>query len=207
MQKFKGDDLENKMIAVCQSVFDDLSAQKDLFFNEAYYSGPLGDILWTDGRAPLSQTIKQDVFRDAFQIIFEEFRHAGTFEAYMAIFDQIFGPQCEVEFTVPAPGKLEMDIIVEGFMLDDIINQDGDSLITQSGVDHIVSKTRSGTVNDIAIVGVLVGGIETLYELITEDGDNILFQFVKGFKTQYELEQMLFEFVPAGIFTTVTLTI
>ncbi len=206
MQKFKGDATELKMIECAKSLFDDLSAEKTTFFEQCYSAGPLGDILWTDERAPLSQTIKQDVFRDAFQAIFEEYRHSGTFESYNAIFDQIFGTQCEVEFTVPAPGKLNIDIVAGGFSIDDIIDDVGDSLITQDGVDHIITKSRS-TSSDFAIVSTFIAGVETIYELVDSDGDNILFQFVKGFKTPYELEQMLFEFVPAGIFTTVTLTI
>ncbi len=207
MQKFKGDALETKMIEVAKSIFDDLSAEKTAFFEQCYSSGPLGDILWTDERAPLSQTIKLDVFRDAFQTIFEEYRHAGTFDSYLAIFDQIFGIQAEVEFIIPGPGKLDMNIVVPGFSLDDIIDDAADSLITQDGVDHIQVKTRNSGEESFAMVRTFIAGVETLYELVDSDGDNILFQFVKGFKTQYELEQMLFEFVPAGIFTTVSLTL
>ena len=38
-------------------------------------------------------------------------------------------------------------------------------------------------------------------------GNNIVFQTIKGFTSQYELEQMLFEMVPAGIYTEITLSL
>jgi hypothetical protein len=45
------------------------------------------------------------------------------------------------------------------------------------------------------------------YNVITQDGvDQIVFQSIQGFTTQYELERMLFEMVPAGIFTDIDLT-
>ncbi len=206
MQKFKGDDVENKYIAVGEPVFDALSAEKDAFEEGAYFSGPLGDILWTDERAPLAQTIKQDIFRDAFQEIFVQYQYAGTFESYLAIFRQIFGPQVDVMFTVPDPGKLTIVIVAQGFTIDDIIDDVGDSLIDDVS-DHLVSKTKNAIDFYLAIVRQFEGDVLVNYELIDSDGDNIIFQYAKGFKTQYELEQMLFEFVPAGIFTTVTLTL
>ncbi len=207
MQKFKGDDTENKFINAGVPAFDLIDAEQDAFEAGAYDAAPLGDILWTDERAPLAQTIKQEIFRDAFQEIFLQFKVAGTFESYIAIFKKVFGNQVDVNFTVPAPGKLTMAVTVQGFSLDDIIDDDSDSIITQDGVDHIVVKTRNAVDLAIALVREFVDGMSVYYELIDSDGDNIGFQFIKGFKTPYELEQMLFEFVPAGIFTTITLTI
>lgn len=45
------------------------------------------------------------------------------------------------------------------------------------------------------------------FEITDHTGDPILLQTVKGFQSQAELERMLFEMVPAGIFTNISLTI
>jgi hypothetical protein len=82
-----------------------------------------------------------------------------------------------VDFTVPAPGKLNIDIEAAGVELADFISR------------YIEDNTY------------------LFDEVIDDEGDNIVFQSVKGFQSQYELEQMLFEMVPAGIFTTISLTI
>ena len=37
--------------------------------------------------------------------------------------------------------------------------------------------------------------------------DNIVFETVIGFQTPYELEQMLYEMVPYGIYTEISLTL
>lgn len=207
MQNYKGDATELKMIACAQSVFAAVSAERDAFFAGAYDAGPLGDILWTDKLAPLTNAIKKEYFRTSFQTIFETFVVGGTFESYVEIFKKIFGDQVGVNFTVPAPGKLEIDIIVAGYSESNLVTQDGDEIITQTGGFNIEVKTKNaGTFAD-AIVREVIDDLTYLYTLVDQDGDPIGFQVLLGFKSEYEVEQMLFELVPAGIYTTITLTL
>lgn len=178
MQAFKDNDLkEQKVVAAGSPPFDLKGLDLDQFFTGCYSAYPLGDLIWEDGRSPLSNAILQSIFRESFPEIFDAFVVAGSFESYLTVFRKIFGDDVEVTFTVPAPGKLNIDIVAAGFELTNFISR---------------------TIVDNAFV---------FDNIVTQDGDQIVFQTIKGFQTQYELEQMLHEMVPAGIFTEITLTV
>jgi hypothetical protein len=180
MQFFKGDDREKQFYESGKVIMDDLSAAKDDFLAGAYSAAPLGDLLWDDMRAPLSRAIKKAIFRDAFTAIFDAFVVAGTFESYLTVFREIFGSDVEVTFTVPAAGKLNIDIVSTDLVLYDFVAR---NIVDEAYVfDNVVYYDGDGT-------------------------DDIEFRAVKGFQSQYELEQMLFELVPGGIFTTISLTL
>lgn len=178
MQHFKGDETELKFEGSASTVLDELSLQKDLFFSGAYSAAPLGDVLYTAGRTPLSNAIVKSIFRTSFNEIFESFKVAGSFESYISVFKKIFGVTADIQFTIPGPGKLIIDIIATEIVLDNLAPR------------YIVENTY------------------ILDHLVTQDGvDKIMLQSIKGFQSQYELEQMLFEMVPAGIFTEINLTL
>lgn len=80
-------------------------------------------------------------------------------------------------FTVPAVGRLQIDIVADSVVLENFISRD------------------------------IVDDAYVYDTMITQGGDNIVFQSVKGYETQEELEQMLFEMVPDGIFAEITLTL
>lgn len=176
-QFYKGDPQELKFYNSLKTAFDTVAAQKDLFWEGAYTTYALGDMIYDSGRAPLTNAIVRDIFREAFPEIVEAFIEVGTFEAYLSVFRKIFGDDVVVTFTVPAPGKLGIDIVATGLDISDFVAR------YISGNDYYFD------------------------EVVDEVGDNIAFQGVKGFQTQYEVEQMLFEMVPDGIFTTISLTI
>lgn len=178
MQKFKENDAtEQKFIDAGAPAFDAIDLGKDEFFEEAFSCFSLGDILSENDLAPLSNAIAQSIFREAFKEIFDAFVAGGTFDAYYTVFQKIFGEGVDVTFTVPAPGKLEIDIVAEGFEISNFVAR------------SIVSNAY-------------------VFDTVVDDvDDNIVFQTIKGFQSEYELEQMLFEMVPGGIFTTITLTI
>lgn len=177
MQYFKGDELELKIIACAELIANQISDQKTLFFDNAYESYPLGDVIFDTGRSPLSNAIPRTIFRESFNTIFQSFTVAGSFESYMTVFTKIFGDTVEVTFTVPNPGELNIDIVADGVLISDFVARyiSGDSYVFDNVVD--------------------------------DEDDQIVFQTVKGFESQYELEQMLKEMVPAGIFTEITLTL
>lgn len=178
MQYFKGDALEIKFLEAAKGLLDTLSGQKDAFFSGAYSTGPLGDVIYNSNLSPLSKAIKSDIFRNSFNQIFEGFTVAGSFESYLLVFRKIFGESTTIDFTVPAPGKLWIDIVADDPETSNLVSRYisnnqyvFDTLIDQSGLDEIMVQT------------------------------------FKGFQSQYELEQMLFEMVPAGIYTEITLTL
>ena len=177
MQLYKGDATELKFDAAGEPIMSELSLQKELFFEGAYSAAPLGDLIFDDLRSPLSNAIAKDIFRIAFSEIFEAFVQVGTFEAYLTVFRKIFGEDVDVTFTVPAPGKLLIDILANEVELTDFIAR---------------------YIEDNAYI---------LDEVIDDEGDNIAFQSIKGFTSEYELNQMLFEMVPDGIYTEITLAL
>lgn len=178
MQNFKGDADELKFKAGAADAFDTIDLLKDTFFDECFECFKLGEVIWDSGRSPLSNAIERAIFRESFPEIFDAFVAGGTFEAYLTVFAKIFGEDASVEFTVPAPGKLEINIEADGVELSEFIAR------------YISSNAY------------------VLDTIITQDAvDTIVFQTIKGFQSEYELEQMLFEMVPGGIFTTITLTL
>lgn len=176
-QFFKGDDTEKKYYESGRTISEVLSGQKTEFFDQAYGCFVLGELLCDNDYSPLANAIPREIFRESFETIFDSFLVAGTFEAYLTVFRNVFGDAVEVEFTIPAPGKLQIDIVATG----------------------------------LAIYGMTVREIiDDAYEyftLVDDEDDRIVLQAVKGFESQYELEQMLFEMVPAGIFTEISLTV
>lgn len=177
MQYFKGDATEIKFDLSAKPILEQLSSQKDLFFDDAYNCFILGEVLYDSERAPLTTAIDRDVFRELFATIFEAFIVAGTFESYISVFKNIFGDDVVVQFTVPAPGKLEIEIEATG----------------------VLAATR--------LAREIIDGTYVYYERVTVDGDTRVASVPKGFETEYEAEQMLFELVPGGIWTTISLTI
>ena len=176
-QFYKGDATEQKFFNSANPVLLSLENGKDQFFDEAYTCFVLGEILYDSNRAPLANAIPRDIFRESFATIFDYFIEAGSFESYLSVFRNVFGEDVEVTFTVPGPGRLEIDIVATGLA---------------------VYRFKVRQIENDAFA---------FYNIKTRDGDLMAFRAVKGFETQEELEQMLFEMVPAGIYTEVTLTV
>lgn len=177
MQYFKGDATELKYYNAGKDISDNLSDQKDTFFDEAFGCFVLGEVLWDGEFSPLANAMKRDVFRSSFEAIFEAFVVAGSLESYITVFKKIFGDDVDIEFTVPAPGKLEIVIIASGTATSDFVAR----YLEES---------------------------EYFFDTIIDDeGDTIVFQTIQGIESQFELEQMLFELVPGGIYTEISLTV
>lgn len=165
------------MAASADSILDFAGEQKDDFFDGAYSCFVLGELLYDSARAPLANAIDRVIFRELFSTIFDAFIVAGTFESYISIFQNIFGDDVDVQFTVPAAGRLQIEVQATG----------------------VLEATR--------LSREIVSGVYVYSDRITTENENRVASIPKGFQTEYEAEQMLFEFVPGGIFTEITLTI
>jgi len=178
MQAFKGGAEEEKFYLIIKAASDVLNESKDDFWEGAYTTAALGDMIYESNRAPLTNAIRKEIFRLAFSEIFNQsFVQVGTFEAYITVFKKIFGDDVVIEFVVPAAGKLNINIEAEGVELN--------NFVAREIVDNSYEYNK----------------------VTTQAGEYLLFQSIKGFTSQYELERMLFEMVPAGIFTTINLTL
>ena len=177
MQYFKGDATELKFYESGKTLMDEVSLAKDEFFDDAYLCQVFGDLIFDMGISPLSNAIPKAIFRESYPELVDSFVLVGTFESYLEVFQKIFGESVNVTFTVPGPGQLEIDIIAEGIELSEFVAR------------YIQNNQYF------------------FDEIIDDESDNIVFQTIKGFQSQYELERMLFEMVPAGIATTISLTL
>lgn len=183
MQYFKGDATELKFIASGTPIDDALSLQKQHFFEDCFECFILGEMLYDNNLSPLANAIPREIFRETFFTVFESFLVAGSFESYLTVFRKIFGDDVEVEFTVPGPGRLEIEI-------------------TAAGVELSIFAARNIESNQY-----VYNDVEVVDNPPIDPPDLLAFQTIKGFTSQYELEQMLYEMVPAGIYTVITLNL
>lgn len=176
-QNFKGDETELKFEGSASPTLDDIALQLDTFHSDAYNCQAFGDIIYEGERSPLANAITQDIFRASFNEVFQNFLVAGSFESYLAVFAKIFGEDADVTFTVPASGKLQIAIVADEVELSPFLAR-------------------------------LIQNNQYVYEAVEDNlGNDIEFQAIKGFQSQYELEQMLYEMVPDGIYTEISLTL
>jgi hypothetical protein len=176
IEYFKGDETELKYFNSAEPISDTLLDQLILFFDDCYNCEELGSVLYDNKLSPLANAIKKQVYLESFPTIWENFKVAGTFESYLEVFQKIFGDTVDVEFTVPGPGQLEIDITAEN-------------------------------VQEFNFAARYIEDNEYLYdEIIDDEDDNIVLRNYKGLESEYELNKMLTEMVPAGIDITITLS-
>lgn len=178
LQPFKANDTnEAVMRDIALPTLEDLGNERDTFYNECWESYLLGDILYELIRDPMSGVITQDVYRQSFPAIHELFTAPGTFEFYLSVFRSIWGENVDVEFVVPGPGQLTINLDVLDFEL---------------GLFAARKIVDSGYIRDL---------------VVTEDGDNIVFQGSKGIKTQKQANALIYEISMHGVYTIINLTL
>lgn len=176
VQYFKGTEDEKNVDEAGRRAFDLVSQQQTLFYDDAYNNFLLGELIYDLEASPLSNAIRRDIFIETFNALFSNFQVAGSFESYIEVFKRIFGDDVGITFTVPGPGRLQILIEANGLQISNLVTR------------------------------YLVGDEYVFDYLVDREGDRISVQTVKGIESQYELELMLNEMVPAGVFTEITLT-
>lgn len=156
--------------------FDVVEAALDEFEQGGKTCEPFLLMLYDSGRMPFSERIPRETFAAFFREALERFPFTGTFEAYIFILEKIFGEGSSVLFQVPAPGKLEM----------------------------LVNAASSIEFNFIVKEFVLGSGVES--NLVDSDGSQITFRGISGIDSEYKLNLLLAEMIPAGIYPDVTLS-
>ena len=178
LQAFKENDaLETRVRDVALPTLELLGNERDLFYEGAYTAFPLGGVLYDLMRSPLAGVIFRENFIISFFAIHASFVRPGVFEFYLEIFRTIWGEDVEVEFTVPNPGVLLINISALSIQLFDFAAR------------RIVSNAY---VYD---------------EIIDEDGDTIVFQVSVGIRTQSEVDALINEISPQGVYIEATLTL
>lgn len=176
MQNYKGDANELKMQAVTNPVFDLQAVAQDDFMANGYQSTPFLLMLYDEGRAPFSDRILRDTFVSFVKEALANFPFTGTAECYLSILRSIFGESTEVRFEIPAAGKLSIDVIA---------------------VDNLFFGFQCAELDEDT--GELV-----LFDMVDELDNNLDFRIVPGIESASELELLLSEIIPMGIFSDVT---
>ena len=166
---------DKKVDEAGKPAFDMINFQQDEFYADAYNCYAFGALMYDNARSPLTNAIEREIFLNTFNEIFGAFIQVGTFESYLTVFRKIFGDDVAVEFIVPSAGVLNINI------------QANSTQLSQAIVRQILDNEYH------------------YFNLQTHDDDNIKFQTFKGIESQYELELLLNELIPAGIHSVVTL--
>lgn len=174
---FKGDALEVQVFEAMEPTLLQIGLSLDDCFENIYESEPLGAFLWDEGRVPLTNAIRRDIFIGCFKQIFEAWTFCGTPEAYLTVFRKIFGDDAVIEFTIEGPGHISIDVTTDSVTLSPFIARR------------------------------IVDNAYVFDNVVDDEGDNICFQTVLGIETSYELSKVVFSMQPNGIFTEVSLTI
>lgn len=154
MQYFKGDDVEIKLSGSAQVVFQNLQTELTAWFNDAYNSAGLGAILYDRNLVPLSQTIARDVFIKNYGEILRRWEYVGSFESYLYVFMQIFGPKTQITFERLRPGALKIYIVTDQTGFINWLSQKAQEIRTQSG-QPLMFKQVLGIENFYEVQGVL----------------------------------------------------
>lgn len=178
LQRFKESDTkELQVINAAIAPIDEIGYDLDDFFDGAFKSFGLGEVLYDLDRDPMSGVITRDTFRKSYWAIHNLFTKPGTFEYYLEVFRSIWGDSVEIEFEVPSPGILNINASV----LD---------------VEEFVLIARE--IEDNAYV----------YSPIIEyGGDRLTVRDKTGIKSQSEIDALMNEITPNGIFVTTTLVL
>lgn len=177
-QLFKtNDERDQKILAAVQPIMALIGSGRDDFYDGAWEAFPLGDMLYELNRDPMVGAITQETFRTSFFAIHELFTRPGTFEFYLSVFRAVWGVDVDVEFTVPNPGELLINI----------------EAVTIQNDDFLARR--------------IVDNQYVFDEVLDDEGDNIALQGVQGVKTQNETDALIFELAPAGIWTQATLVV
>lgn len=176
LQSFKPNDLtEAKVRDAFLPLLNQLGIDRDSFYEGAYQSYVLGDVIYELKASPLAGPITQDIFRQSYFAIHDFFTFPGTFEFYLDVFRAVWGVDVGVEFEIPAPGKLIINIHALTVQVDDLLAR------------RIVSNAY---VYD---------------EVLDHAGNNIGLQGKMGIKTQSEADALIKELYPAGLWVEINL--
>lgn len=179
LQPFKETDLlEPKFRDALLPTLETLGDSHDDFWNGADTAANLGDVLFALDRDPMANgVLTPEVYRKAFWAIHQIFTRPGTFEFYLEVFRAIWGDDVEVVFTVPLPGVLQIGI----------------GEITLADFDLAFRE--------------IVSDVYVYSNAVTEAGEQIIVRDTLGTKNQSEVNALMQEISPDGIFATATLTL
>jgi hypothetical protein len=175
MQYFKGDATEMKFDEAGKPAMDVCGVALSQYYNQAYDAETFLLMLYDEGRMPFGSKIPRDAFVSFIRQAIPNFPRTGTFQMLIFLIKEIFGEVTEVLFTVPAPGRLQIEI-------------NAAAVIEFNAIHHKV-----------------INGIEEVGNIVDADGNLLTFVGISGIDTEYDFNQVFSEIFPAGIVPEITL--
>lgn len=108
------------------------------FFNNAYSSKGLGELLYNPKYADIVRGISKDIFVKTYSQIFESFNAPGTYNNLILILKAIFGENCLIQFENPSPGVLNINITQYAAERSKWITKPDEDFIINNESDYIV---------------------------------------------------------------------
>lgn len=174
-QNFKGDATELKMQDVADPLLDLTDIALDEFYSDGFNANDFLLKMYDDGRMPFSERINRDAFVDFIKDALINFPFIGTFEIYLTILKAVFGEETEIRFYVTTPGALSIDVAAVGNSIFQFVGRE------------------------------FVSGQFEFFDMIDSDGDLLVFRGIIGIETEYELNLLFSEMMPAGIVPSISL--
>lgn len=140
MQKMRDDVFENKFINVWLSLWNQTLADLQNYYNLAYESSILGQIVFDNQLADITKVLSRDLFIKTYWQIFREQTKNGTIDAHLYILYAIFGGDATIVVENPKPLHTIFHIATNSIELNQWTTTNGDNMITTDG-DYI--KFRS----------------------------------------------------------------
>ena len=187
VELFKPNDIRDQKF---NSIFDDLengiNADLDAFFDQAYASYLLGDILYENHLDPVAPVLNQAVYRTSFNAIHDLFTRPGTFEFFLSVFRAMWGADADVVFTIIKPGQLKIEIygstpayneilyreVVGGttYVYDEILTDDGDSLTAQESTGPQTIDELLMIMSELGVYGIYYSPLVLITDPTEDEG-------------------------------------
>lgn len=212
VEYFKGDALEKRVAKTMLDKLALLSDAHDEFYSGAFSAQPLGDVIWNLNADPIVQALSKEVYRRVFNKIHEIGEFPATFDFWLQLLTSIWIDDAVVgaaaiEFEVPAPGFLNININGFAFQEFEAAFEDGSLFVTEAG-DQIIFESYQRTI-PLSLFDAIVTMIEdnslNEYNLVSEAGDQIEFQAFDAKMDQEQADLFLFQLSAYGIVTRIYL--
>jgi hypothetical protein len=97
VQFFSSDKKEIKLYGAAREVFEFIFKDLQTWYNNAYESKKLGEVIYDNKLTPIASAMTRDAFIHSFNEIFEQWQYLGVAESYILVFKKIFGAGTQVE--------------------------------------------------------------------------------------------------------------
>lgn len=188
MQKMRDDVFENKFINVWLSLWNQTLADLQNYYNLAYESSLMGQIIFDNQLADIAKIISRDLFIKTYWQIFREQTKNGTIDAHLYILYAIFGGDATIVVENPNPLHTIFHIVTNTTSLSQWITSQGDNMVTTSG-DYIKFQEIFQTISNEELIALLqaTGNYGEFLEFdIAMDVDRNDYGLVTEFPVYYE---------------------